>query len=322
MNVLVTGGTGCLGHYVLSVLIKGEGKLISLSLDKPKPYRMLKDVIYTQGDLKDFKSLQQLLAKYKPTHIYHLASQNPFNDSQSQSFQILQNNVLGTLNLFEAVRSVIPKARITLASSAEVYGAGKGIVDIVHPETDPTLPFTPYASSLTSCEFLAGQYVRAHHLDIVIVRPFHYSGPLQSRRYTLPSVAAQIARTEMNEGETFIFTGNLDVSRDYVDVRDLARGICMLAKRGTAGEVYNLCSGKAKTIRDMVEFLINLSNFPIEVRIDPAQERENEIPLLVGSPVKVSTLTGWKPIISIEDSLKDLYKEMKSRVRNVPEEED
>jgi GDP-4-dehydro-6-deoxy-D-mannose reductase len=316
VSVLVTGGTCCLGYHLLSLLSHGKDHLISYSGDDPEAHVTLRHVTYITGDLLDFKNLLQVLGETRPTEIYHMVSQSfSLGSSQMRPNAILQFLILGTQNLFEAVRLTVPKARVILVSSSEIYGAGRGVVDVIHRETDPPIPFTPYATAMASCELLARQYLVAHHLDIVTVRPFSSTGPFQEKKFVLPSVAAQIATIEMYDGETVIYTGNLDVSRDYLDVRDQARAIAMLAKRGGAGEVYNVCSGKARTIRDLVHYLIGVSGCPIETRIDPALERAIDIPLLVGSPEKIMTLTGWKPIISIEDSLKDLYSEIKIRLQ-------
>jgi GDP-4-dehydro-6-deoxy-D-mannose reductase len=147
-----------------------------------------------------------------------------------------------------------------------------------------------------------------------MVRPFGVTGPFQDLKFVLSSAASQIASIELYDGETVIYTGNLDVSRDYLDVRDQARAMTLLAKRGVNGEIYNVCSGKARTLRDLVQFLIGLSKCPIEIRVDPSLERPLDIPLLVGSPEKLIALTGWKPMISLEDSLRDLYNELKIRL--------
>ncbi|HLP41781.1 MAG TPA: GDP-mannose 4,6-dehydratase [Fibrobacteria bacterium] len=316
MSVLVSGGTCCLGYHLLSLLSHGKDHLISYSGDDPDASTTLQHVTYITGDLLDFKNLLQVLGDTRPAEIYHMVSQG-FNlgAGPMRPNSILQFLILGTQNLFEAVRLTVPKARVILVSSSEIYGAGRGVVDVIHRETDPPIPFTPYATAIASCELLAKQYLCAHNLDIVTVRPFSSTGPFQERKFVLPSVAAQIATIEMYDGETVIYTGNLDVSRDYLDVRDQARAIAMLAKRGEAGEVYNVCSGKARTIRDLVHYLIGISGYPIETRIDPSLERAIDIPLLVGSPEKIMSLTGWKPIISIEDSLKDLYSEIKIRLQ-------
>lgn len=316
MSIFLTGGTCCLGYHLLSLLSHGKDDLISYTTEEPQPHSTLQHVTYVTGDLLDFKSLLNVLGERRPTEIYHMVSQGfSLGASQLRPNAILQLLILGTQNLFEAVRLTVPKARVILVSSSEIYGAGRGVVDIIHRETDPPIPFTPYATGMAACELLAKQYIGAHNLDIVTVRPFSSTGPYQERKFVLPSVAAQIASIELYDGETAIYTGNLDVSRDYLDVRDQARAIAMLAKRAETGEVYNVCSGKARTIRDLVQYLISLSGCPIETRVDPALERAIDIPLLVGSPEKIMSLTGWKPIISIEDSLKDLYTEIKNRLQ-------
>ncbi len=318
MSAFITGATCCLGYHLMSLLSHEKGEITAYSAEEPEVYCRLKHVNYLQGDLLDFKGLLAVLSEQRPTVIYHMMSQTHAAMTQPKPHVVLQNHILGTHNLYEAARKTVPKARIIHVSSSEVYGAGKGVVDIIHPESDPAIPFTPFATSMASCELLSRQYVCAHHLDIVIVRPFNSTGPFQARRFVLPSVAAQIAHIEMQHGETVVYTGNLDVSRDYLDVRDQARAIAMMAKWGETGGIYNICSGKARTIRDLVNYLIDLSGCPIEIRIDPARERMIDIPLLVGSPEKLMTQSGWKPIISIEDSLKDLYSEIKIRLKKYP----
>jgi GDP-4-dehydro-6-deoxy-D-mannose reductase len=297
------------------MLSHNEGELVSLSSEPPTPYQRLSHVQYQTVDMLDFKQVLGVLSETKPTEIYHLVSQEySLGMMHLKPTLLLQQLILGTHNLLEAVRLTVPKARILLVSSSEIYGSGKGVVDVIHRESDPALPFTSYAAGVASSEILARQYLRAHHLDIVIARPFSGTGPFQDRKFVLPSVASQIAAIQMYDGETVIYTGNLDVSRDYLDVRDQARALALLAKRGATGEVYNICSGKARTIRDLVHFLIALSGYPIEIRIDPSLERSIDIPLLMGSPEKLMSMTGWKPIISIEDSLRDLYAEIKTRL--------
>lgn len=315
MSILVTGGTGCLGFHLLSIFTRTKGNLISYSQSAPPPYRKLKHVNYHEGDILDEKDLTNVLNEHKPDEIYHLAAQNSVGISQKKPFQTLQTNIMGTQCLLESVRKTVPKSRIMFISSSEIYGANKGVVDVVHQESDPAVPLTPFATSKSAGELLVRQYINAHGMDIVIIRPFHYTGPYQSAMYVLPSIARQLVDIDLNDGELSIYAGNLDISRDYLDVRDLARGISLLAKTGKTGDVYNICSGKATPIRELVNELITLLKKPVDIRIDPSLERPMDIPLLVGSPVKMIGLTGWKPIISITDSLKDLYSEMKRRVK-------
>ncbi len=315
MSVLVTGGTGCLGHHLLNIFTRTKGELISYSFDQPRPRNKLKHVTYYTGNILDTELLIKILNEHQPTEIYHLAAQNSVGVSQKKPFLTLQTNVLGTQNLFECLRKTVPKSRVVVVSTCEVYGGGKGVVEMIHSEKDPIIPMTPLATSKSACELIAQQYINSHGMNVSIVRPFHYTGPFQSIQYVLPSIARQIAEIELYDRELTIYAGNLDISRDFTDVRESARGIALTMSTGQPGEVYNICSGKAIPIRELVEMLIRQTKLPIDIRIDPALERHVDIPMLVGSPEKLMTLSGWKPIISIEDSLKDLYSEMKRRIK-------
>src|SRR6185295_8436255 len=180
MSVLVCGGTCCLGYHLLSLLSHGKGNPVSYSGEDPEPITTLKGVTYITGDLLDFKNLLQVLGDTRPTEIYHMVSQGfSLGMPQLKPNAVLQFLILGTQNLLEAVRHTVPKARVILVSSSEIYGAGRGVVDVIHRETDPPIPFTPYATALASCELLAKQYMAAHNLDIVTIRPFSSTGPLQ-----------------------------------------------------------------------------------------------------------------------------------------------
>jgi len=321
MNTVVTGANNCLGHHLLNLLPHDQGEIISLSSSLPPESLRLSHVRYAVVDFSDYKQMLALLSEWKPAEVYHLLSQEfSLGMTGMKPAAQLQFFPGCAHNLFEALRHAAPNARVLLVSSSEIYGGGRGITDIVHRESDPALPLTHYATAMASCELLARQFMFAHDLDIVIARPFGVTGPYQDRKFVLPSAASQIASVELLEGETVIYTGNLDVSRDYLDARDQARAMALLIKRGHAGEIYNVCSGKARTLRDLVQFLIGLSRCPIEIRVDPALERPLDIPLLVGSPEKLMALTGWKPLISLEDSLRDLYSEVKLRVMSEHQE--
>jgi GDP-4-dehydro-6-deoxy-D-mannose reductase len=315
MSILVTGCNSTLGYHLLNLLPHDHGgKIVALASELPPERMRLSHVHYATADYLDYKQMHALLSESKPTEIYHLVSQEfSLGMPGMKASALLQFFIAGAHNVLEAARHACPKSRVLLASSAEVYGGSKGMMDVLHRETDPAQPLTPYATAQASCELLARQFKLAYNLDIVIARPFGVTGPHQHEKFVLSSTASQIAAIELDDGETAIYTGNLDVSRDYLDVRDQARAMALLMKRGEAGEAYNICSGKVRTIRDLVQFLIGLSGCPIEIRIDPALERFIDIPLLAGSPEKFMALTGWKPMISLEDSLRDLYSEIKTR---------
>jgi GDP-4-dehydro-6-deoxy-D-mannose reductase len=185
---------------------KTKGPLISYSLSPPKPYRFLKHVNYYEGDLLEEKKLSRVLKEHKPTEIYHAAAQNSVGLSQKKPLQTLQSNILGTHILFECVRKTVPKARVIFISSSEVYGGEKGIMDVIHTETDTVIPLTPFATSKAGGELIAQQYFNSHKLDMIIVRPFHFTGPYQSIQFVLAAVAKQIAEIILFDGELSIFT--------------------------------------------------------------------------------------------------------------------
>jgi GDP-4-dehydro-6-deoxy-D-mannose reductase len=315
VSILVTGCNSTLGYHLLNLLPHDEG-IVALTADPVPEHLRLSHVTYVTTDLADYKQTYTLVNTWKPVEVYHLVSQEfSLGMPGMKPSALLQFFTTGVYHLLESLRKVTPKVRFVLASSAEIYGGSKGVMDVLHRETDRFQPLTAYATAQASCELLVRQFVHAHGIDAMIARPFGVTGPHQHEKFVLSSTASQIASIELNDGETAIYTGNLDISRDYIDVRDQARAFTLLMKRGNTGETYNICSGKVRTIRDLVQFLIHLSGYPIEIRIDPALERAVDIPLLAGSPEKLMELTGWKPMISLEDSLRDLYAEIKTRGR-------
>jgi len=316
VSIFVTGCNSTLGYHLLNLLPHDGGGIVALAAEPVPESLRLPHVTYVTSDLSDYKDVSALVGTWKPTEVYHLVSQEfSLGKPGMKPPVLLQFFTTGLYHTLESLRQLSPKARLVLASSAEIYGGRKGMMDILHRETDRFQPMTAYAAAQASCELLARQFVHAHGLDAVIARPFSVTGPHQPEKFVLSSTASQIASIELNDGETAIYTGNLDISRDYIDVRDQARAFTLLMKRGQTGETYNICSGKVRTIRDLVQFLIQLSGYPIEIRIDPPLERAVDIPLLAGSPEKLMELTGWKPMISLEDSLRDLYAEIK--IRNI-----
>lgn len=314
MSILVTGGTGALGFHILSSLCGTTHELYSFSDEQPQPWQKVEGVTYLNGDLLNFKDVLEMLQKVSPTHIYHLASQSSVGISYMKPNETLSINLLGTQNLLEAVRQICPKAKVLLLSSSEIYGRTDKNLTYLHKETDLPNPLTPYATSKACMELLGNQFRNANDLHIVYVRPFYFTGPHHSRRFVIPSIAYQLVKIKYYGAEPTIYSGSLDVSRDITDVRDVSRGMIQILNQAESGEVYNLCCGKSYTIREVVETMVDIADVSVDFRFDPGYERRNEIPLLIGDPTKVMSI-GWKPMISMEDSLTDLFNEMVQRRR-------
>lgn len=314
MSILVTGGTGALGYHILSSLVGTTHDLYSFSDEQPQPWQKVDGVEYLNGDLLNFKHMQDVIQFVQPTHIYHLASQSSVGLSYKKPYETLNINLLGTQNLLEAVRQNCPKAKIMLLSSSEIYGRTDHQLTYLHKETDAPNPLTPYATSKACMELLGNQFKNAYGLHVVFARPFHFTGPHHSRRFVIPSITYQLVKIKYYGTEPTIYSGSLDISRDVIDVRDVARGMIQLLNQSEPGEAYNLCCGKSYTFRELTEMLVDIAGVSVDFRFDPGYERSNDIPLLIGSPEKAMS-KGWKPMISIEDCLTDLFNEMVLRRR-------
>jgi len=314
MSILVTGGTGALGYHILSSLVGTTHDLYSFSDEQPQPWQKVDGVEYLNGDLLNFKHMQDVIQFVQPTHIYHLASQSSVGLSYKKPYETLNINLLGTQNLLEAVRQNCPKAKVMLLSSSEIYGRTDHQLTYLHKETDAPNPLTPYATSKACMELLGNQFKNAYGLHVVFARPFHFTGPHHSRRFVIPSITYQLVKIKYYGAEPTVYSGSLDISRDVIDVRDVARGMIQLLNQSEPGEAYNLCCGKSYTFRELTEMLVDISGVSVDFRFDPGYERSNDIPLLIGDPTKAMNM-GWKPMISVEDSLTDLFNEMVLRRR-------
>jgi GDP-4-dehydro-6-deoxy-D-mannose reductase len=211
------------------------------------------------------------------------------------------------MNLFESYRQLGGgPARFLVIGSSEEYG-------LVYPdelpvrETNPLRPLSPYAVSKVTQDLLGYQYWKSYGLDIVRTRAFHHTGPRRGDAFSTSSFAKQIAEVEAGLREPVIHVGDLNPTRDFSDVRDIVRGYWALLERGTAGEVYNLCSGVDWSIERMLNFLIAHSKLErIEIRSDPARLRPSDVPVLRGSADKIREAVGWTPSIPLEQTLLDL----------------
>jgi len=314
MKILVTGGTGVLGYHLLNALLDSDARLYSFSDRPPEPYRMVSKVQYCYGNILRPEEVKDIIEELKPDEIFHIASQSSIRIGHSKPIETLTTNIVGSYNLLDAVRQIVPSSRVLMVSSSEVYGRGEGLLDVLHEENNPPNPLSPFATSKACMELLARQFINSRDLDIVTCRPFYFIGPHHSRRFVLPQIAEQLVRIQKYSGEPVLYTGNLDISRDILDIRDLARAILLLMRNGKTGETYNICSGQARTLREMTETLIRCSGLDVEIRTDMSSENMQSIPMLMGSPEKIRQDTGWRPLIAVEDSLADLYHEMHERI--------
>ncbi len=317
MRVLVTGASGFVGGHLCEHLLAEGDEVVGISMGGAWPSGLAHLSGLVRLDRMDLATvgeseLSEFLTRERPEVIYHLAAQSNPQQSVADPRGTWAQNLGGTLNLLEAVRASKGSPRVVVVSSGTCYGDPAPEFIPVR-EDCPMRPNNPYAASKAAADLLAVQHFLAHRTDTVIVRPFNHAGPRQSPRYVLSGLAAQVAEVEAGKKER-IEVGNLEVVRDFVDVRDVVRGYQLLATRGASGEIYNLGTGRGTKIADALESLRSMARRPIEVRVDPARVRPVDLPFLVADSSKLRAATGWEPKFSIEQTLADMLESGRSAV--------
>ena len=249
-----------------------------------------------------------------PERVFHLAADASVAASWESPRATFENNLFSTLNVLEAVRTLAPHARVLVAGSGEIYGPAAP-ERLPVGEDEPLRPRNPYATSKAACDTLGGFYSDARGLDVVRSRAFNHAGPGQSDEYVVPAFARQIAEAEAEGRQSVeLLTGDLRPRRDFTDVRDVVRAYWLLLERAPAG-AYNVCSGVATAVADILAGLARHTALTIEQRTDPARLRESEVMEIRGSHDRLTETTGWEPEIPLDRTLADALDSWRARVR-------
>ncbi len=316
MRALITGYTGFVGSHLTEALLERGTEVFALYRWRSRLDNVghLQDrVQLIEGDIADAASMRHALEFSRPDEIYHLAAQSFVPTSWSSPGSTLDTNIQGELNLFEGIRSLDISPRIQIAGSSEEYG-------LVHPdelpitEDNPLRPLSPYGVSKVAQDLLAYQYHRSYGLDVVRTRGFNHTGPRRGQVFVCSNFAWQIARIERGEAEPIIRVGNLQARRDFTDVRDMVRGYILALEKGVSGEVYNICSGRAWSIQEVLDHLLSRSEVEVRIETDPTRMRPSDVPNLDGSYAKFHEATGWEPQIPFEQTLDDLLEYWRKRL--------
>ncbi len=252
-------------------------------------------------DLLDAGAVRRALASARPARVFHLAALASVGRSWAEPRETLAANLEMTANLLEAVRVEAPGAAVVLVGSGEVYGPPERLpVD----ESAPLRPQNPYAVSKAACDLLGGQYADAHGLRVVRTRAFNHAGPGQPDDYVVGTLTRQVAAAEAaGEGEVVLRTGNPDSARDFTDVRDVVRAYEAAAKLEPGA--YNVCSGRAASVRELVRLVSEEARLPVRHEVDPERVRAHDVPEVVGSAALFGERTGWRPEIPLAQTVAD-----------------
>jgi len=304
--VFVTGGAGFAGRHLLELL--------------PGALAPSRDEL----ELLDAGAVRRALREAAPSLVFHLAALASVGRSWEAPTQTLTENVAMTANLLEAVRHEAPGAAVVLAGSGEVYGPPERLPV---EEGAPLRPQNPYAVSKAACDLLAGQYADAHGLRVVRMRPFNHAGPGQADAYVIGTLTRQVAEAEAaGAHEALILTGNPESARDFCDVRDVVRAYVAAAQlvsvrahsaepsaRGTAG-VFNVASGRAVSVRELVELVRAAARLPVRHEVDQARVRAQDVLEVRGSAERLRAATGWRPEIPLERTVADALAEWRQEL--------
>lgn len=312
-KILITGATGFVGQYLVKYLEKEGFSIFGTSFpESPPPWQ--KNIFYL--DLRQEKEVYELIRRLQPDWIFHLAAISNVSQSWEKRREAMETNVMGYFYLLEACRRFRPQARLLYVSSSDVYGFGIKSEDMAAlTEEAPLKLISPYALTKAFGEELSRFYFSCEGLEIVIARSFPHTGPGQSSDFVCSDWARQIARIEAGLAEPEIHVGNINLERDYSDVRDVVRAYYLLMIKGRAGEIYNVCSGRAVKLKEILDYLLSLTNLRVEIVIDEKKLRRLDIDRLVGSNRKIREETGWQPDIPLEKTLRDLLHYWRERER-------
>lgn len=311
---LVTGADGFVGqHLVAELLSRGEDVVGAVQGGEPKlttlPAVAAERVRWVSLELGEEESVRSVARSCEADRIFHLAGLSSPADSLADPVSAMRINAIGSLYLLDELVAMRRESGyeplILITGSAHVYGAAAARFQPLD-EGHPLEPLNPYGVSKVAQEMFGRQFQRSHGLSVVVTRSFNHIGPGQRPSFVAPQLAAQVQRILQAGGVGTVKVGDPTVRRDFTDVRDVVEAYLALAESGEPGGVYNVCSGRAYGVGELLELLARAADVEVMVETEPERARPSDVPIVVGSNARLVEATGWAPKIPIERSLSDL----------------
>jgi len=311
MRIIITGFSGFVSGHFVDYLEKNKIRSEILGIDINQPsidYHNYKysNVEFKQIDLLNTELLEKIIYEFQPEYLLHLASYSSVGFSWKNPSLSFRNNINIFLNLMEIIRMISPRCRVLSVGSSEEYGS---VDETKLPlrEEYSLQPLSPYGVARVSQENLSRVYSEGYGLDIIMTRSFNHIGPGQKDIFVISSFAKQLV--EIKKGlkkEKKLITGDISVSRDFLDVRDVVDAYYKLFINGKRGEVYNICSGKGVGLSEIIDIFCSILDITVELLTDKNLIRPNENKVIFGTNEKLKKATGWDNKIQLNDSLKDI----------------
>jgi len=310
-RVLISGVSGFVGRHLASALAARGDACHGFGLGDPPADPPLAG--WRAGDMLDADAVAAAVAASRPDAVVHLAGQSSAALSFEQPVETYRANALGTWTLLDAVRRHARDARVLIVGSGEAYGPQPDGSRVA--EEAPFRPVSPYALSKAAADSLSDAFAKRHGLKVIRTRSFGHTGPGQSPTFAVPSFARQIAAIEAGDGEAVLRVGNLEVTRDLTDVRDVVKAYVALLERGRPGAAYNVCRGEGVRLTDLVQRMVARARRPIRIEVDPARVRPADLPYLVGDPTAIARDTGWRAATPLDATLDAALEDWRGRAR-------
>ena len=316
-RVLITGIAGFAGSHLAELLLEDSTtSVVGVHHPEHRPQHTVQNERFHMHhlDILQAARLEELVHEVSPDAIYHLAGLAHVQESWNNRRGTIETNFIGTFNLLEACRKLTKTPKVLLVGSGECYGI---VPEQEQPieETRPLFAASPYAVSKIAQEILGIQYAIADHLPVYISRPFNHTGARQKESFVCSAFAMQIARGELGMTEREIRVGNLMARRDFSDVRDVVAAYSAILNAGRPGEAYNICSGRAISIQEILDTLLSHARVEFRVIPDPERFRPVDMPVMVGTAEKLQSQTDWKPRYELRETLLDLLNYWRDRLK-------
>jgi GDP-4-dehydro-6-deoxy-D-mannose reductase len=325
IQYFLTGISGFVASHFLDLLDSfGKTDITVLGIDsiisediKKRSYKNITVRLETVN-LLDYQLVENLLVAFSPMYIVHLASFSSVGRSWEEPLASFMNNTNIFLNICEVIRQNNIKCRLLSIGSSEEYGNVPDSCIPIH-ESAPINPLSPYAVARVSQEMLSQCYVSSYKMDIILTRSFNHIGPRQRDVFVIPSFVKQILNgIKSGQTEITLFTGDISIIRDFLDVRDVVRAYHLLLEKGVAGELYNVCSGNGYLLKEIIDTLASLLQVNVTTKVDSTKIRPNDNKVIIGDNTKIKDHIGWQPKISFLQSLRDLVSYWKNMLKMEP----
>ena len=312
MKLLITGAAGFVAGHFLEYIDSHNPAYEVLCLDKKcgslnkNSYKNIQSFAFQDVDLLDVQKIREIIKNFCPDYVLHLAALSSVASSWEYPTECFLNNTVVFLNIVEAIHEFCPYCRVLSVGSSEEYGAVDK-EDLPIRENQALNPTSPYAVARVSQEQLSRIFTDSYEMNIVLTRSFNHIGPRQDDRFVVPSFikrVIELKKTGVRSGE--IETGDINIIRDFVDVRDVVRGYDILLQRGKSGEVYNICSGRRISLKNVLDIISEEVGVTVTSKINPEYIRPKDSKETVGTYYKMEADFGWKPEIELRQTIHDM----------------